>query len=436
MADITQVSTLNQGQEEAADAFFAWLFTNEKEMGIDGPGGVGKTHLMAHLIDVVMPRYFEVCELTGVKPQYDDVVMTAMTNKAAEVLSTATGRPVSTIQSFMNLKVTDDYDTGVSRLSKTGAFKVHERKIIFIDEASMFEGQLDNFVQEGTIGCKIVYVGDDCQLRAVGGANPIYEPGRMKWVTLTQQMRTQVPAIQALHDQLRYTVKTGTFYPIQIVPGLIDHLDDDQMQAGLASTFAGQTLESRILAYTNRRVMDFNDYLREVRQLPHEYTLGELLVNNGAIRLKGSMLRVEEEVEITNIGQDQTVTIGDADMIVQHMDLRTRSGAVHTGVPVPSDRNHHVNLVAHFRKLGRSTKNWGPYYDLKNRFPDLRPRDAATVYKAQGSTYDTAYVDLGDISKCHNPDQVARQLYVALSRERHRIFLFGELADKYGGLHR
>jgi hypothetical protein len=110
--------------------------------------------------------------------------------------------------------------------------------------------------------------------------------------------------------------------------------------------------------------------------------------------------------------------------------LRTRIGNTFEGVPLPSDRAHFAALVAYFRKQ----KNWAVYYGLRNKYPDLRQRDAATVYKAQGSTYDSAFIDLGDISNCHNPDQAARMLYVGLSREKHRIFLFGQLADKYGGL--
>ena len=44
------------------------------------------------------------------------------------------------------------------------------------------------------------------------------------------------------------------------------------------------------------------------------------------------------------------------------------------------------------------------------------------------------FIDLGDISTCHNPNQAARMLYVAVSRARHGIYFYGELASKYGGL--
>ena len=55
------------------------------------------------------------------------------------------------------------------------------------------------------------------------------------------------------------------------------------------------------------------------------------------------------------------------------------------------------------------------------------------MHKSQGSTYDTVFIDLENIGSCRNPDQVARMLYVAVSRARNRIFLFGKLPTKYGG---
>lgn len=429
---MTPVPTLplNKGQEAAAEAFFSFLFTQEKEMGIDGPGGVGKSFLMSHLIDVIMPRYFETCKLLGILPEYDEVVMLAMTNKAAEVLAESTKRHVSTLHSFLNLKVVENFSTGRSQITKTNNWKVHERKIIFIDEISMMDQPTEAYLSQGTHGCKIVYVGDDKQLRPIVGTNPVYERG-LTWATLTEPMRTKIPELQALNDQLRATVDSGVFKPIQIIPGIIDHLDDAQMQAKLDEHFNTQTLTSRILGYTNKRVVDYNDYVRQIRGLPPQFEENELLVNNTAIRLKSSMLSVEAEVELVKLGDPYNIMIeDDVALICRDADLVTQSGAIFTDVSLPMDRAHFHALIAHYKRA----KNWERYYYLRNNFPDLRQRDAATTYKAQGSTYETTFIDLTDISTCRNPDQAARLLYVAASRPQKRIFLYGQLSEKYGGL--
>ena len=69
---------------DGTDNFFQFLFTDEKEMKIIGPGGVGKTRLMSAMIDDIMPRYHSSCALMGIEPLYEDVQMTATTNKAAD----------------------------------------------------------------------------------------------------------------------------------------------------------------------------------------------------------------------------------------------------------------------------------------------------------------------------------------------------------------
>lgn len=431
---------LNQGQTAAGEAFFAFLFNDdEKEMIISGPGGVGKSHLISALIDNIMPRYFKMCDLMGLKPKYDGVEMTATTNKAAEVLAISTSRPTSTVHSFLNLKVQEDYKTGKTKLTKNNnTWKVHQDKIVIVDEASTTDTELINMLHEGTHNCKIVYVGDHCQLAPVTEQiSPIYRQN-LPFYELTEQMRTAVPELQSLNDQLRATVETGNFQPIQIVPGLIDWLDDDQMQAEIAQTFTHQTHSSRILAYTNDRVNQYNEHIRDLRHLPNHYTVGELLINNSAISLKTGegnralMVSVEAELEIIDLAPHNTIVnvAPNADLEVCYATVRLSRGTVFDKVALPVDRTHYLELIRYFQK----TKNWNRYFYMKQNFPDFRPRDASTVHKAQGSTYDTVFIDLGNISTCHNPNQVARMLYVAFSRARHRVFLYGQLAEKYGGL--
>jgi superfamily I DNA/RNA helicase len=425
--------TLNQGQQEASDAFFEFLFSPNPAMIISGPGGVGKTALMAHMIDRVMPDYFATCKMLGIAPEYDSVEMCSTTNKASEVLAVATQRPCGTIHSFMNLKVVDDYATGKSNISKTNRWTVHQRKIVFIDECSMIDTQLLTMLNEGLHKSKIVFVGDKSQLAPVmESISPIYRYG-FPMHELTQQMRNNnQPALMDACQQLRETVETGEFKPLRIVPGVIDLLDDQQMQDQIAAHFTEQTHSTRILAYTNARVEEYNQHIRELRKLPPEFTPGEYLINTTACHMKGGMLTVEEEVEITRVSPDITDIEIEPGVIfqVRLVDLQTRIGNYWPDVPLPVDKNHYTALVKHYGKA----KNWQKYFNLKNFYPDLRQRDAATIHKSQGSTYDSVFIDLGNVSRCTNPNMAARLLYVALSRARSRVFLYGNLTDRFGGL--
>lgn len=428
----------NKGQQAAADAFFAFLFDeNQKEFIISGQAGVGKTFLMSHMIDQIMPRYMEMCRLTGIEALYDNVVMCATTNKAAEVLAQATQRPTSTIHSFLALRPTNDFSDGTKNLSRKRDWKVHDRKIIFIDECSMIDSDLWNAIHDATLKCKIVYVGDHNQLAPVKETlSPIYRQNS-PFYELTEPMRNAgQPALMQVCQQLRQTVQTSEFHPIRLVPGVIDYLVDDDMALGMKMVFENPDNASRILAYTNKRVMDYNDHIRWVRALPSVFQPGEFLVNNTAIQLKEAMISVEAAVEVlkhhgASRVEIDTVSGQKVELEVNHYDLRASScGQIFKDVMSPVDRNYFNELARYYK----GQHNWKKYYYLLENFADLRPRDAATVHKAQGSTYDSVFIDLTNISTCHNPDQAARMLYVAFSRARTRVYLYGELASKYGGL--
>jgi GTPase SAR1 family protein len=427
-----ETKTLNKGQQAAADGFFQFLFSDARELIISGPGGVGKTFLMGYLIDDIMPRYEQTCQLMGLHPEYNNVQMTATTNKAVDVLSHSTGRPAETAHSFFNLKVKDDYSTGRSQITKSNSWVVHQNTIIFVDECSMIDRQLLAFMREGTSKCKIVYVGDHCQLAPVHEPiSPVYNQN-LPFFELTEPMRTGCPHLQNLNLQMRDTVETGEFYPIQLVPGVIEHLDSAQMEAKIDEVFLDGKADARILAYTNRRVTDYNNHVRAIRQINSTYIEGERLINNSAVTLKTCMLSVEEEVTITNLSLlTEMVEIEDGVFLeCRRATLTTDYHGSYDDVMLPEDKAHFNQLVKHYQQQ----KRWPMYYKLKNNYPDLRPRDSATVHKSQGSSHDYVFVDLGDISTCHNPNQAARMLYVAFSRARHGIFLYGDLASKYGGL--
>jgi hypothetical protein len=434
-------SILNQDQETAAEGFFKYLFDKGTELIISGPGGVGKTFLMGHLIDTIMPRYHETCKLMGIDPIYHSVIMTATTNKAAEVLGQATNRPTQTIHSFLNLKVLDDYNTGRSKLIKTRNWTVHQNLIIFIDESSMIDRPLLEMIREGTSQCKVIYVGDHCQLAPImEPISPIYRQ-EIPFYELTIPMRTDNPHLQEINNQLRETVKTGIFKPIKVVPGVIDYLNSAEMEAEINKVFVEKKTNNRVLAYTNVRVIDYNDYIRQIRSYTETYVLGEQLINNNAIQVKAGsnhgMISVEEEVEIVKMATSTTMVVIDekdphnpVELEVLVCDLKTPYRETFQDIPLPVDKAHFARLIKHYSQQ----KNWFTYFLLKNTYPDLRPRDAATVHKAQGSTYDTVFLDLTNLSTCHNPNQVARMMYVAFTRARQRVVLYGELANKYGSL--
>ena len=349
------------------------------------------------------------------------------------MLSRAVGRPTKTVHSFFNLVLKDDYKTGQTVITKNRNWEIHKNLIIFVDEASMIDTELWKAIQEGTMNCKLVYVGDRHQLAPVlEDLSPVYKH-HSPLVELLEPVRNAgQPALMAICNQLRRTVETGVFEPIQQVPGVIDQLDGQQMQDEIYQAFHAQTHDARILAFTNKRVVDYNAHIRAIRQLPDSYQPGELLVNNTVYHHKTGHLSVEMGVTVKRNHGPSQITIDtkhDVKLDVERLDLEDDFGNIINNVPIPTNRAHFTDLMKYYRKC----KNWSQYFQLKNNIADLRPRDAATVHKSQGSTYDTVFIDLGNIGTCNATSQVARMLYVAFSRAKHRVCLYGDLPAKYGG---
>ena len=77
---------------------------------------------------------------------------------------------------------------------------------------------------------------------------------------------------------------------------------------------------------------------------------------------------------------------------------------------------------------------WCDYFNIDRTFNDLRPPHASTVHKAQGSTYQHAFIDLADIGRNTKWHEIARLVYVALTRAAVSVYVTGELpARLYGG---
>jgi predicted ATPase len=431
--------TLTQGQKEAADAFLEFLLTDAKTFAISGSAGTGKTFLMTYLSDKVMKLYEQACNLVDITPDLTQCVFTATTNKAAEVLEQGLKKQVTTIHSLLGLKVTENYRTGKTEIQKTQNWRTRSGHIVFIDECSMIDKTLYAIIMESFPNSKIVFVGDAAQMAPVGESQSVLydhlDPNHH--VTLTEPVRNAgQPALVALCSQLRETVETGIFKPIEEVPGAIEYLDAQDMQAGLHHYFTDLDPACRVLCYTNEQVQSYNEFIREeVRHLPVEPTVGDVMVVAQAFSRGNLMLSVERELQVYAVGeieentkfQDWGVTIPFRNLQVGAPGMSNANLDFLAEIPVavyPEQVNRLVKATA-------KQKDWATYFEAKGAFADLRDKSACTVYKAQGSTYDAVFVDLTNIGASYDPEQVARMLFVACSRARSNVYLYGQLPGRY-----
>ena len=435
----------NADQAKAESEFVDFLLNPlEKEMRLIGPGGTGKSWLVHRLITKAMDEYRGNCRALGLEPEYEHCALTALSNRAAQELSDATGLDVQTIHSFLCLAIKPNFTTGKQDLKRTTSWTIREKYIIFVDEAYMTDGKLLDELRMATLNCKIVFIGDNKQLDPVEDTVSPIENLNVRTVELTIPVRTDNPDLQALNQLLRDNVAGAiaeqnggppNVWPALhniLVPGVIDHFDQPQLEAFLQGPMLMPDGKNLIVAFSNQRVNDYNSYMRALRGQGHLFQPGEVLISNDMF--ERGKLRIKNEATVNIIKADSQMTWikkGGLDIPTQYVETSLYPDEK---IPVVLDRDFMRDAIKWAAKEAKAKRqDWQFYFSLKQDFADFRPRDASTIHKAQGSSKNLVIVDLDNIGACNFPVMVARLLYVAASRARLRVIFFGKLPPKYGG---
>ena len=410
---------LTKDQQEAFNSIFQFIADpNEHVFVLEGYAGTGKSYLVSKVLESI-PKYFATQKL--INPEYEEmsVELTATTNKAAEALQEQVHQPVKTIFNLLGLVVRTYYELNKKELSvKKGANKVHD-SIIFIDEASYADGQLISYIFSQTENCKIIFIGDTAQLSMSYGSAPVFNQG---WPTarLTDVVRQaeDSPIIQ-LTTSFRNTVNTGVWESFVPDGTSVIKLDKSQVNWELEKEFTRPDWhfkDSKVLAWTNKRVISYNHLIREMVKSTPELCVGDYATVNSFINApNGNSYKTDETVLITNI-KDR---IRQNDVCGKLYYLNNSSH----GFFMPDNIKDKNKAIAKAKK----DNNTSQLQFIDQNWIDLRATYASTVNKAQGSTYDKVFVDLNDISKCNSGNTIARMLYVACSRPKSKLYLIGDL---------
>jgi len=436
---------LNTGQTKAYEELSNFMIGTEPEICLTGPGGVGKTFLLAEFVAKALDDYEKMCALLSVPCTIDKICFTATTNKATEILGESLKKSnlkmnydnITTIHSLLALKVTNSYETGKSNLHTTQGTKMIFNALIIVDEASMIglnlKGILDTYVDPET--CRIIYVGDHAQLPPIKEAtSPIFNSPSIKHINLTEPVRQAAGShLYSECVRLRKAVINST--PVNEIIAdnqSIIQLSKKQAFSKLNQVFKTASLDNKILVYTNKQANEFNNYLRKLRCLPKTFTPGEIVVNNTAIHSKyavskmpvEALYEIVEDHGLQSYSKTSTKSGNIYTLNVRSYSLKRVNGnsTVFT-VQVPDDKEKYQNGL----NALKNQKDWAVFYHFKERFPDLRATDACTIHKSQGSTYDNVFIDLQDISKCREANLLRRLLYVAVSRAKEKVYIYGSL---------
>lgn len=417
---------LNRDQENALNGFVGFLCDpKETVFVLEGFSGTGKTTLVRVLMDR-LESYIQATKL--IWPGYPDYTLqlTATTNKAAETFGKITGQEVRTVQSFLDLKLDTDFRTG----NKTLVPKKYDNPkcgyLLFVDEASYIDHRLLGYIFSETKDCKIVLMGDPAQLLAPKCFEaPAFKAG-FKGAMLSETMRQlvngvpQANPITDLATMFRHTVNGAEWPQFKPDGQYVQYMNRSDFEDAIIAEFTRPNWayhDSKVLAFTNNCVIAYNNAIRNQVAGDPKLQPGDYAENNSFISVGSTGGKV-------SLKTDQLVYITDIEEDTEHCGVMGNWVTVDYKMRVfhPHDRRDKQKFLSTNRAAG----HWKNVTEAEG-WIDLRAVFAQTVNKAQGSTYGTVFIDLDNIATCTHGSQIARMMYVGISRATTKVVLTGDL---------
>lgn len=416
----TPTLVLTPDQQAAKTAFTAWLADPQSAAFVlSGYSGTGKSTLVKHLLEI-LPQELRILKLINPKQTQYEVAVTATTNKACENLSRIVGEEVSTIHSFLGLRVQTNFRTGETTLVQSNKAQYHIcGTLLIVDEASYIDSALLGHISRAmSTESKVLYIGDPAQLIPVKAQfAPVFRAG-FPGAELKEVVRqAKGNPILELGTMFRNTVTSGVWGQIRCDGLAVQHLDRDAFEDATLAEFSRKNWkhdDSKVLAWTNKAVQRYNQNISDCCKGSPDFQPGDFAIVNAYYEAGRDSLRTDDLVRITGM-RDAEERCG---VSGRYYWINGRVEAF-----CPFDFTAMKKLVTKARKEEDLAT-----LDEIATWIDLRAAYATTINKSQGSTYDRVFIDLDDLRRCNSGEQIARLLYVGTTRARHQVIFTGDFA--------
>jgi hypothetical protein len=261
-------------------------------------------------------------------------------------------------------------------------------------------------------------MGDPAQLTPVkSSGTPVFTSG-YPGAHLSQVVRqAEGNPIVDLSTKFRETVSSGEFFSFKPDGVAIRHMNRSDFEDEILKDMKSPDWHyntSKVLAWTNKTVIAYNNAIRDNIQGDPELKEGDYAICNKFISQGTSSIKTDQLVYINSVSEDLIVhgVLGN-NYIVDY-------------ISIPFFMPKHLEDKKRLIKQAKDNQDSYLLAEIDNHWIDLRAAYACTINKAQGSTYDRVFIDLDDISRCNSANQIARMLYVGVSRARHEVVFTGD----------
>lgn len=327
------------------------------------------------------------------------------------------------------------FSTGntTAKTQRTIVDRLRRSHVMFVDEISMI-GTLDVTAFQKLLkhNTRVVYVGDGYQLPPVNEYSSHLIDLPLPQVTLTEIIRTKDDNIKNVYLFFRQLCDHQPIPAQEMRRRIGESLILQQYRCDDSKTFKTYLHDyfdpslDKIITYSNQSVADYNNFIRG-----DEY-LGKLIKPNERFVMLEDYSDLTTCTEFTVIGPIQLLYIESAYFDGARFfcyKFMTSTAQWLTHVTEQDMKACETMVTAKRLALKKSilekkltheetTQLWTDFYNEQYLFfPPLAYAYASTVYKAQGSTYRTAFIDLDNILLCCRANiTAARCMYTAMSR--------------------
>lgn len=348
-------------------------------------------------------------------------------------------------------------------------WKARIPRLVIVDECSMVTADLYEFICKELITkrhVKLLFIGDSAQLRGVKDPeiSKVFSIQNRIELTKIYRQKDEAPLLYLL-DELRVHSHSGKFKEFTSEYGSLYNyhsVKDFIVAAGKEFKKAIEEkdpFKCKVVTYTNRRLNEYNTVFNKILfNNSDEYNVGGFLTGYDNYesseyfgKIFNSLDYIVEKIVPYTKGPTEIFPLPMNGYILTLKDIIYEDDIevfIISKYIDSSTLNSFINVFEGTRlsalKISKKENPrlygtlWGKYYKLQEYFASpmdlyydgrliksatLKPGYAVTAHKCQGSSIDNVYVDMIDIRKCRDEEELRQLQYVALSRTRNNIYL-------------
>ena len=434
---------LDSTQKDVLSNLIDFVESEDQTICLKAPAGCGKSLILSMLYDILIDNDISCA-------------FVAPTNKAKLVLTNKgdESRCSLTIHSLLNLRPNIEImDFDAAQLSfefnvKKSAVKWYD--VLLIDECSMINDDLYNVLCSKFWNRKIVFCGDKSQLAPVKQRNKS-KSFDTKVLSLTKIYRQPESKLYKVLEYLRHK----PLYHFQNVSddngniivcnNILEMIDQYSYLFKVSEDFRDHNLV-KMITYTNNRINALNQVIRK-KLYPEEaeYHLREILTGYDTCNYYDILIENSKDYVVTYVNPT-TFTYNNIELLAY--DLLLDDGNCKSQVKILSKNNPQwlldalaIYLEDMRQKAVQSKKSsdWRIFFKLYNSF--LTPVDliydgrvikrksldygyCISAHKSQSSSYSIVMIDMENIWRCTNDEELRQLQYVACSRTTSDLIIY------------